>query len=541
MNVGSNWKLAHVVGTGLMLTSLRASAAVPQEWTRRLPSGSTLYSGLTGMVVDAEGHSFVVGNAGTSGNVDILAARYAPDGALVWSQTWDGVERWHDTVSDVALGPDGSVYAVGSTPDRNRYADLLVLKFNAADGALIWSRTFNGGPGISDAALVVATDRDGNVYAGGHTVGDGADCLIVKFDADGVFHWSQTWDGPASAPYSQEAVRDLLVAPDGDLVMLTDGVMATLHPDYVVIKYDAADGSMIWSRNWGVNGGDYPVDMEIDAAGDVYVTGDALNNGSVEYGTIKLRGSDGALLWAEYDAAGFREAAYALALDAEGGVYVTGWSDPHGDQSKFMHNLFTVKRDAATGSRWWTHEYGEACLWCYDAGGDLVIDDSGHVFVGGITSSPPYASDQIMLVLDAATGAELDRGIVWTTGSESAGVNVARLDRAQNLYLGGSVTNYDTGAVDVHVVKYASMSEGPDCGAIRKFSARCRDGKLTAKVVSSLPEGTELTLLRNGGDAKTVAINARGKGKAKWSGQGGSQTLRIEECPEVPEASTTCS
>ncbi|MCG3131664.1 MAG: hypothetical protein FLDDKLPJ_02469 [Phycisphaerae bacterium] len=79
-----------------------------------------------------------------------------------------------------------------------------------------------------------------------------------------------------------------------------------------------------------------------------------------------------------------------------------------------------------------------------------------------------------------------------------------------------------------------------DCGAIRKFTAKCRDGTLTAKVVSSLPEGTELTLARNGGDPKTVTINARGKGKAKWNGQSGAQALRIEECPEVPEASTTC-
>lgn len=69
-----------------------------------------------------------------------------------------------------------------------------------------------------------------------------------------------------------------------------------------------------------------------------------------------------------------------------------------------------------------------------------------------------------------------------------------------------------------------------DCRAIQKMTARCTDGKLVAKIKSSLPDGTELTLTRNGGDAKTVTINARGKGKTRWTGQRGPQTLRIVEC-----------
>lgn len=76
------------------------------------------------------------------------------------------------------------------------------------------------------------------------------------------------------------------------------------------------------------------------------------------------------------------------------------------------------------------------------------------------------------------------------------------------------------------------MNTGPDCGAIQKFGARCRDGKLVAKVVSSLPAGTELSITRNGGDAKTLTINDRGRGKVKWSAQTGSQTVTIDECRE---------
>ncbi|MCC7292303.1 MAG: PQQ-binding-like beta-propeller repeat protein [Phycisphaerales bacterium] len=523
---------------GLLLSASASADLVPQ-WVSRVPSGSTLYSGLRGMCVDAAGNTYITGNAGVSYNVDTLTAKLAPDGAVLWTSTFDGPAQWHDTISDVALGPDGSVYAVGSTPGAMMFADLLVLKYDPADGRLVWYSTFDGGSGISDGGLRVAVDREGNVYAGGSTVGDGGDCLTVKFDSNGNVQWASVWDGPAGAPYSQEAVRGIKVDPEGNVVIIADGVMNSLHPDYVVIKYDAADGSQIWMNHWGLNGDETPVDMVIDGAGDIYVTGSAFNS-SVQFGTVKFQGGDGQILWAEYDRTGYRDWASALALDGQGGVYVTGTSDPHGDQSKMMHNFYTVKRDTADGALLWTHEYGDACLRCYDASSDVIVDRASHAFVVGTTSSPPYTSDQIMLVLDASNGAELDRGLVYSGTAEGVSGDILRLDGAANVFTGGNGSNFNTGEVEWAVVKYASLGGGVDCGAIRRLSAKCTDGRLTAKVVSSLPEGTELTLSRNGGDEKTLTINARGKGKVKWTGQTGAREVCIVECGSVPCATAEC-
>jgi len=505
-----------------------ARAELNEEWTVRLPTGSTLYSGLRGMTVDAAGSTYVVGNAGVSYNVDTLTARYDRDGNLVWSHVYNGPGNWHDTINGVALAPDGSVLAVGSTPGAGRYADLLVLKYDG-DGNLLWDRAFNGGPFASDGGLCVAVDRDGNVYAGGHTVGDGSDCLVVKFDPDGRTLWSKTWDGPAPAPYSQEAVRGIAVAPDGDIVIIADGVMPSLHPDYVVIKYAAADGAVRWISTWGESSGDTPVDLAIDAQGDIYVTGTTLKSGIV-YGTVKFDGSDGRVLWAEYDATGFRDAPHAIALDGRGGVYVTGSTDPFGDDSKFMHNMYTVKRNTETGAQLWTNEYGATCVGCYDVPGDLIVDLSGHAHVVGTTSSPPYTLDQLLLVLDAESGVEVETGIVESGINDSAAAGFVALDGAGNVHVGGNYEQLNTGEVDILAVKYASLG-GVECERIRKFSVRCTGGKLTAVVKSTLSEGTQLTV-DNGGDIKPMTINARGKGKVKYTGQSGRRTLSILECPE---------
>ncbi|RJP32949.1 MAG: hypothetical protein C4547_12940 [Phycisphaerales bacterium] len=80
---------------------------------------------------------------------------------------------------------------------------------------------------------------------------------------------------------------------------------------------------------------------------------------------------------------------------------------------------------------------------------------------------------------------------------------------------------------------------GLDCDAIHKLSAKCRGGKLTAKVKSSLPQGTELTI-DNDGDPRLMMINARGKGKVRWTGQSGMRDVCIAECPEIECAAANC-
>jgi len=441
-----------------VLASLAAPAQgeIPPEWVARLPVGSALAAGLSSMVVAADGVTFVTGTTGPSYNTDVLTAAFAPDGALIWSHVYNGPQDWHDQGRGIALGPDGVVWVTGNTPGPGNYANVLLLKYDAATGTLLQSILYSSAPFTSEHGGAIVVDAAGNVTIGGGTVGDGADALILGFDSNGQFRWKQVWDGPAFAPYSQDNALKVLLDPSGDPVVMIHGVMASLHPDYVVVKYAASDGAKIWETAWGVAGGDFPRDMEIDAAGDIYVTGTGLNFTN-QFSTIKLRGSDGLLLWQAYDSAGADDAASALALDSEGGVYVTGTVDPDGDESNFNDNIYTVKRDAASGAQLWTHLYGQDCVGCFDVPTDILVDPAGHVFVIGSTSSPPYNADLILMLLDSASGLETDRGIVPSGTSQSAGAGILAFDASSNLFNGGRITNYDTGQVDMSVVKYTSL------------------------------------------------------------------------------------
>jgi hypothetical protein len=447
-----------VLGLAVLLAPLAgtARAEISPEWTERLPVGSALAAGIQEMVVDASGVTYVTGIEGASSNTDVRTAAYASDGTLIWSQSFNGPMNWHDQSRGIALGPDGVVYVTGNTPGSGFFANVLVLKYDAHTGTLLDTIQYSSGPGTSEHGASVVADENGNIYIGGGTVGDGGDALILKFDANGQFQWKEVWDGPAFGPYSQDHADEVLLDPNGDLIVRIYGVMGSMHADYVVIKYDPSNGDIIWDTNWGLSGEDAACDMEIDSNGDIYLTGTGLDF-SNKYSTIKLRGTDGALLWQEYDSDGLDDFAVELTLDGVGGVFITGSPDPDGDFSNFNNNIYTVKRDAATGAFQWDHLYGANCIGCFDVPGDVAVDPAGNVFVAGYTSSPPYSADLILLVLDTDTGNETERAIVSGDTFESNTPEILAFDSAYNLYCGSDLYHVNTGAVTVSLTKFTTL------------------------------------------------------------------------------------
>lgn len=429
-----------------------ARADLTPEWITNTATGSALSSGFSDMVVTPAGVTYATGITGPSWNTDVLTVAIDAAGTFMWSHQFNGPGNWHDQSRGIALGLDGKVYVCGNTPGPGNYADVLVLEYDALTGALLDTIQFASAPFKSEHAADVIADAAGNVYVTGGTVGDSADVMTVKFDSTGAMEWVRTWDGPAFAPYSQDHGRQLLFDPAGDIVLRVHGVWFTNHPDYVAIKY-SSDGTQQWVANWGVNGGDFASDMVIDASGDVYMTGIGIDFID-KISTIKLRGTDGSLLWQAYDAQGFDHSARALVLDGQGGVVITGASDPDGDNSNFNDDYFTIRRDAQTGAQLWTHAFGASCVGCFDVPTDVLVDPVGNVFVAGSSRTAPYSGDVLTFVLDLATGLERTRGVVSGTLASSGYLG---FDAAYALYNASSTYDANTGATGISVFKYPSQ------------------------------------------------------------------------------------
>jgi len=105
---------------------------------------------------------------------------------------------------------------------------------------------------------------------------------------------------------------------------------------FIVLQaYGARPGQRLWVKRynyWRANGDDKATAIAVDASGRVYVTGRSQGSGTgYDYATIKygprgkrqwLRGCGG---WGYCD-----EEATAIAVDASGNVYVTGYSQGSG-------------------------------------------------------------------------------------------------------------------------------------------------------------------------------------------------------------------
>lgn len=121
-------------------------------------------------------------------------------------------------------------------------------------------------------------------------------------------------------------------------------------------------------------------DMVIDAAGNVYVTGLGQGpGGNFDYTTIKYDNNGNQIWIAQYNGPGNGlDEAHAIAVDAVGNVYVTGWS--YGGATPGF-DYATVKYNSS-GVQQWATRYNNTTNGT-DEAWDIGVDNSGNVFVTG--------------------------------------------------------------------------------------------------------------------------------------------------------------
>jgi hypothetical protein len=160
-----------------------------------------------------------------------------------------------------------------------------------------------------------------------YSSGTGYDFVTIKYYPNGDTAWVRRYNGPGD---SVDVATALEVDSSGNIYVTGKSLAATGDFDYATIKYHPS-GDTFWVRRYNGpgNGSDDAYAIAVDGSGNVYVTGFSYGSGTdADYATIKYDPSGNELWVKRYNGppGNDGDAAYAIAVDGSGNVYVTGGS-----------------------------------------------------------------------------------------------------------------------------------------------------------------------------------------------------------------------
>jgi len=297
----------------------------------------------------------------------------------------------------------------------------------------------------------------------------------------GILYWmhadaqvSQAWvqqyvESDASAPFSVD------IKTDGSFVyVLGTKCTSTAAPDVLLLKYSSA-GTLIWEHTYdGPNHHkDVPTDLELDAAGNLYVVGTTdISQPEYTSETFTLKyNNDGTLLWSSryLRPDNNRSNLTALAVDAAGNVYVTGHTE--GDLS--YYDFLTIKYNS-NGVQQWLRTFNGTGNG-FDGYTHIAVDATGNAYVTGQSDGTTYIGGfPFNTKADYRTIKYDPNGtMLWSKRAGTINQDMPTslvLDGASNVYITGqsngpSETDYLTLKYDLNgALLWSNTYNGPEDG-----------------------------------------------------------------------------
>jgi len=294
-------------------------------WSHSQAGGADEGEEAFGIVVDAEGRAYVVGEMWGALDLDFWVRQYDDD-ALGWTRSYDsaagndgaraaalhggtlyvagyrvvvgqshdiwlrgftvdgtaGLEvGYNDALSGsnvgqgVAVDPGGNVIVVGNESVGDPLApqaDGWIREYTAG-GSVVWTAGYGGAAASTDSARAVATDGSGRVaVVGFETVsGQGTDMWIRVYDTNGGMQWTATY---ANANMLDDEATAVAFDGDGNVIVAGYELDPVIPWRLWLRKYDPA-GTPLWTQTWDGDTleGARAFGVAVDDTGDIVVTG----------------------------------------------------------------------------------------------------------------------------------------------------------------------------------------------------------------------------------------------------------------------------
>ncbi len=371
------------------------------KWMKKYSGLSNLNDYAAGIAIDKSGDIYVVGTSYLSENTcDIVTIKYTTTGNVAWMTNYHKPEYGDYLCEPTAIFVDSlkNIYITGKISSLGTAHDYLTIKYNAL-GFQEWIATYNGTGNSDDQTIGLVVDNAGNTYVGGYSMGENSnyDITTIKYDSKGSQKWVSRYDSNANILDADDIPTGIGIDDEAN-IYIAGYSKKDLAQDWTTIKIDSS-GNINWAKNYQGNGGgdNIATAIAVDNTGNPYVTGYAYNLPSnYDYTTIKYNTS-GQMLWVNtYNGIGnYQDFANAVALDYQGGVYITGASyggtKIYGSDS--VYNIVTFKYSIAGDSIWAVRYSPDGAA----RGKQIKTDMKNNVYVLGYTN-PANAIKSYILI-----------------------------------------------------------------------------------------------------------------------------------------------
>lgn len=362
------------------LTIVSLTPGGDKNWKYMFPSFNEGASWATDVVFGKDGRIY----ASCLIHSNIAVVCVDASGQYQWNCNVDGPgpePYWGENCSELLYGIDDHVYVVGRTGGRDASVDsdldVAVLKVDLL-GNPVWFYRYEGLYGDYDMAFSITQTPDTNVHVAGYFCGLLAEAGTISIEHhSGRDLWVMRYVGPA---VDMDAAYAITSDEDGFLYVTGYDYKSNRLHDVFTWKLDPPGNTDGYYNleGYGTWGAGYAVletpDKNFIIAG---TQGTSLTSSTYNMRLIKTD-INGDTLWTRNYGGSDEDQAYDIAVCADNGYIVTGFTKSYGAGGK---DLFLVKTDAS-GNMEWEKTYGTETD---EAAYSIVTADDGGYFIAGKT------------------------------------------------------------------------------------------------------------------------------------------------------------
>jgi len=351
---------------------------------------------------------------------------------FVWNNTIF-INNGADEGRDLVLDSFGNIFVTGKIKNSSKNAyDTILIKYNSS-GDMEWNKTWGGSS--DDAGLAIDIDSSNNIYVAGWTksfgVNNSNDISLLKFDNNGVLDWNRTWGGD-----QKDTGHGIVV--DSDYIYVAGFTKINLnYGDAVILKYHNS-GSLMWNRTWGessiIEASDGAYDVDVDLAGNVYITGYSESYGAVSRDLFLAKyNSSGNLLdnvtWGDDN---WNDIS-SLSIGSDS-IYVVGNRKPN---ITAVNNIILTKFDLSSFSPQWTTTWGGNEN---NFGYDIALDSNNNVYIVGSIENVDITR---ACIVKFNSSGDFQWYKTYSNGIEDIGLGI-KIDSSNCQYVTGKTMMLDT-------------------------------------------------------------------------------------------------